>query len=265
MSELETLGCHYLFKIKKSSAVRRLIHKAHCSGGWVRYNKDWEGKETELKLGSWRQSRRAIVVRRRLPDNASLLLEKKTEDGQQTLALLTGDDDIKAYEYSVLVTSLDDDIISLINHYRNRADCENSFDEIKNQWGRGGYTTRDMKRCRLIARMVALIYNGWTLFVRMSNPDSHKESITSRPLLMSAVGKLTESGRQKKLAVSSQHGLMRKMQKLQAEVSEFLNKLRAIAPQLNPVNIWCHILTRAVSKILNGAPVLAEVGPTNTS
>ena len=265
MSELETLGCHYLFKIKKSSAVRRLIHKAHCSGGWVRYNKDWEGKETELKLGSWRQSRRAIVVRRRLPDNASLLLEKKTEDGQQTLALLTGDDDIKAYEYSVLVTSLDDDIISLINHYRNRADCENSFDEIKNQWGWGGYTTRDMKRCRLIARMVALIYNGWTLFVRMSNPDSHKESITSRPLLMSAVGKLTESGRQKKLAVSSQHGLMRKVQKLQAEVSEFLNKLRAIAPQLNPVNIWCHILTRAVSKILNGAPVLAEVGPTNTS
>jgi len=32
----------------------------------------------------------------------------------------------------------------------------------------GGFTTHDLKRCRLIARMVALIYNGWNLFVRLS-------------------------------------------------------------------------------------------------
>jgi hypothetical protein len=30
--------------------------------------------------------------------------------------------------------------------YRDRADCENSFDELKNQWGWGGFTTRDLKR-----------------------------------------------------------------------------------------------------------------------
>jgi Transposase DDE domain len=31
--------------------------------------------------------------------------------------------------------------------YRDRADCENGFDEIKNQWGWGGYTTHDIERC----------------------------------------------------------------------------------------------------------------------
>ena len=79
--------------------------------------------------------------------------------------LLTGDENIKAYEYSVLVTSLDYDVVSLINHYRQRADCENNFDEIKNQWGWGGFTTKDMKRCRFISRMVALIGSGSDVWV----------------------------------------------------------------------------------------------------
>jgi len=33
--------------------------------------------------------------------------------------------------------------------YRDRADCENGFDEIKNQWGWGGYSTQDIERCAL--------------------------------------------------------------------------------------------------------------------
>ena len=73
--------------------------------------------------------------------------------------------------------------------------------------------------------------------------------------MMSAVGKLTESARQKKITVTSQHGLMKKIQKLQGQAPVFLNKSKAIALQLSPVEIWCRILTRAVSKILNGAHV----------
>jgi len=43
----------------------------------------------------------------------------------------------KAFQCSVLVTNLDDDLPSLFQHYRDRADCENNFDELKNQWGCG--------------------------------------------------------------------------------------------------------------------------------
>ena len=39
------------------------------------------------------------------------------------------------YEYAVLVTSLDEEIFTLAQHYRDRGDAENNFDELKNQWG----------------------------------------------------------------------------------------------------------------------------------
>jgi hypothetical protein len=41
-----------------------------------------------------------------------------------------------------------------------------------------------------MARIVALIYNWWSLFalsVRLAEPHMHKEAITSRPLLLSSV------------------------------------------------------------------------------
>jgi hypothetical protein len=69
---------------------------------------------------------------------------------------------------------------------RGVADCENTFDELKNHWGWGGFTTQDLKRCRLLAANVALIYNSWSLFVRLADPDHHREVITSRPLAMPA-------------------------------------------------------------------------------
>jgi hypothetical protein len=39
-----------------------------------------------------------------------------------------------------------------------------------------------------MARIVALIFNWWNLFVRLADPDHHREAITSRPLLLHAIG-----------------------------------------------------------------------------
>ena len=61
----------------------------------------------------------------------------------------------------------------MVRHYRDRADCENNFDEIKNHWGWGGFTTSDIKTCRFIARIIALIYNWRNIFARLANPDKH--------------------------------------------------------------------------------------------
>ena len=71
--------------------------------------------------------------------------------------------------------------------YRDRGDGENIFDEMKNQWGWGGFTTHDLARCRLAAQLNALFYDWWNIFVRLAEPDWHREAITSRPL--SAVGR----------------------------------------------------------------------------
>ena len=59
----------------------------------------------------------------------------------------------EVWEYAALVTSLDNEIVTLGQLYRDRADCENAFDELKNHWGWGGFTTQDLKRCRLLAAL----------------------------------------------------------------------------------------------------------------
>ncbi|MBY0544484.1 MAG: transposase [Gammaproteobacteria bacterium] len=45
MRELEDIGQPYLFKVRKSKGVKRLIQEAHYAGDWVRFNKDFDGKQ----------------------------------------------------------------------------------------------------------------------------------------------------------------------------------------------------------------------------
>jgi hypothetical protein len=42
-----------------------------------------------------------------------------------------------------------------------------------------------------MAGCVALVFNRWNLFVRLADPDHHREAITSRPLLLQAIGRQT--------------------------------------------------------------------------
>jgi hypothetical protein len=86
------------------------------------------------------------------------------DPAQRRLSFIEIGPDQQMWEYAALVTSLDDEILTLGQLYRDRAICENAFDELKNQWGWGGFTTQDLARCRLLAGMVALIYN-WFGFV----------------------------------------------------------------------------------------------------
>ena len=116
--------------------------------------------------------------------------------------------------------------------YRDRAAGENNFDELKNHWGWGGFTTRDLQRCRLIARIVALIYNWWTLFVRLADPDQHTEAITSRPLLLYAVGRQTRHANQTSITITSTHGKAGRVRRMLAEVAAFFTSLRPMAEQL---------------------------------
>jgi len=89
----------------------------------------------------------------------------------------------------VLVTNDHLPIVALAQLYRDRADCENVFDEIKNQWGWAGFVTRAIHRCRITARLIALIYNWWNVFTRLARPGQHMEAITSRPSHSSPVSR----------------------------------------------------------------------------
>lgn len=266
MAALEERRQNYLFKLKKSKRVKELIIKHHCQSDWKLFGKGFEAKESIVKLMGWEMPRRVVVVRRRLqPKTTDDIIAVEFENGgQQSLAFIDEPENIKAFQYSVLVTNLDVDIISIVQHYRDRADCENVFDEIKNQWGWGGYTTQDIKSCQFISRIIALIYNWWTLFARLANPDHHMEAITSKPLLLNSVGKMTTSGRQKRMTITSHHSDAKKIKEIFNRMGIFFKSLKLKAPQLTSIQCWEMILIKAMSAFKLGKPpdeVLSLLAP----
>src|SRR6516164_9400180 len=130
------------------------------------------------------------------------------------------------------------------------------FDELKNHWGWGGFTTQDLKRCRLLAANVALIYNWWSLFVRLADPDQHREVITSRPLLLQAIARKTQHAGRTTLSVSSTHGEQQTARRAYLRIARFFASLRAKAEQLDAVQRWYRILSEALRKYLHGRQLI---------
>jgi hypothetical protein len=90
---------------------------------------------------------------------------------------------------AVLVTSLDEEAFPtqvIPKHYRDRADAEYRFDELKSQWGWNDYTSRRLASSWLIANLVALFYNWWNLYPRFYDEDHHRETIS--PLMLACFG-----------------------------------------------------------------------------
>jgi hypothetical protein len=136
--------------------------------------------------------------------------------------------------------------------YRDRGDGENIFDELKNQWGWGGFVTHDLARCRLAARLVALFYDWWNIFVRLAEPEKHLEAITSRPLLISAIASRTRHARQSTITVASSHARATPVAKALKAVAAFLREIAKNAEQLTRFERWLAILSRAFKTFLSG-------------
>ncbi len=192
-----------------------------------------------------------VILRRRLKEG--LAVAGRDRQGQLALGFVEIEAQSEVYEYGVLVTSLEEqEALTLAQLYRDRADSENPFDELKNQWGWAGFTTRDLPRCQLMARFIALVYNWWNLFVRLAEPDRHLEAVTSRPLLLSAIAESTRHARQTTLRVSSSHAKAGWAANVLSSIARFLRELIQNAEQLTADQRWRRILSRAVHSWLGG-------------
>ena len=99
-----------------------------------------------------------------------------------------------------------------------------------------------------MARMIALVCNWWNLFVRLAIPHKHHEAITSRPLLLSSIGKYTEHGRQRKMVITSTHGDITTLKAAYTRLIGFFDELKITATQLNYNECWSLILAKAMEK-----------------
>ena len=240
----------FLLKLRLTANVKRMIEKLASTREWADAGQGFEAKESEVRLVGWSRRRRVIVLRRRLKDAVGLGLSD--DGGPPQLAFVEIGEAADVYEYSVLVTSLDEDVEAFGQLYRDRGDGENIFDEMKNQWGWGGYTTHDLARCQLAARLLALIYNWWNIFVRLADPRLHREAITSRPLFLTAIATRIRHARQTTIRVTSSHAKAEPAARALAAVAAFLRGLAKNAEQLTRLQTWRAILSRAFQAFLNG-------------
>ncbi|WP_414039217.1 transposase [Acidithiobacillus sp. M4-SHS-6] len=243
--EMESRQQAYLFKLRQSPRVKRLLQRVFTRRDWTDAGQGWEGREDHIQLAGWQQNRRVVILRRLLKEN---LIATREVKGQMAFAFLDRRQ-TKVYEYAVLVTDLAESVLGIAQLYRDRADAENGFDELKNQWGWGGYTTRDLARCRLSARAVGLIYNWWSWYTRLAFPEMRKEAITSRPLLLSAIGRSTKHAGQTQLYLTPMHAAQQKVERGIENIRQGLQTIRQTAERLLRASPWDLLASYIVAQI----------------
>ena len=277
----------YLFKLRHTAKVKALVQRMMREGAlWQDCGDGWQALESTLCLTGWSRHRRVILVREapsRAPvAEAELVIEidpaalahppggkprkakkkRRGKDRQSQLPLPNASGtgwDARPTPWSgkiaVLVTSLDAatwPAIHIPKQYRDRADAENCFDELKNQWGWGGYTSRKLAPCRIMANLIALFYNWWNLYLRFYDGEHHREAIRSRPMLMSGVGRQVQSGGQRTIKVSILHEKGDLVARAIRQISGEIGQIRAITERWSVGQRWTLLLTRLLRRWLGG-------------
>jgi len=243
----------YLLRLRKTANVKRLIERLFRREQWSRASEasqGWQAIEDSIRLSGWSKTRRVVVLRRRIKHD--IALTARNDDAQMVLALPHDgvEDRAQLWEYTVLVTNAEYDITAIGQLYRDRCDCENGFDELKNQWGWGGFTTQDMQRSQMTARAVALVYNWWSWYVRAANPGARREALTSRPLLLAAVGRATDHSGRTTLYLTPMHAEVGLIKSMIANVHAAILHVRRAAEQLPTLDRWGALLGYICQRIV---------------
>jgi hypothetical protein len=257
MSVLEERNVKYLFKLKHTTNVSKKFKELLCKK-WFDCGKGWESIETTIQLTGWDKARRVLFVRRP-KRNLKPNTEEKTGRGRpkkEKLIQIEFDFFIEKqknleWEYYVLITN-DYSLNSyeLTDLYRNRGDCENNFDELKNQMGWGGFITKDIKSTSIMARLIAIVKNLWNIFCRLANPNKHLEPITSKPLLLYINARLTKSGRKTKIQLSSTNKYATVIKATLTNINYILKCILSKCRAVNKNDCWKEILHIAFMKWL---------------
>lgn len=259
MAEFEARALPYLFKLRHTAKVKTLVQQMMRTGAhWQDCGDGWEAIGAAIRLSGWTRERRVVLVREAPAQAPVGAKARRRRDHLGSLPAAEGWNTGTAPwsgRIAVLVTSLNEDAFPLLcmpRLYRERADAENSFDELKNQWGWNGYTTRKIGPCRLMSNLIALFYNWWNLYVRFYDEEHHREAITSRPAMMQGVARQVQSGGRRTVRVSLLHEKGDVIARAVTLISSQLQQIRSITERWSVEERWALLLTRVLRRWLGG-------------
>ena len=107
-----------------------------------------------------------------------------------------------------------------------------------------------MHRSQITARAVALVYNWWGWYVRAANPQARREALTSRPLLLAAVGRAVSHSGQTLLYLTPMHAEAGLIKTMIANVQAAIRHVRRAAEQLPKLDRWATLLGYICQRIV---------------
>ncbi|MDO9146257.1 MAG: hypothetical protein Q7U52_01030 [Hydrogenophaga sp.] len=121
-----------------------------------------------------------------------------------------------------------------------------------------GFTTQGSNRGQTTARAFAPLYNWWSWYCRAAHPTARMEAITSRPLLLAALGWAAHGGEQTTLHSTPMDGRAYLLKPLIANIQAALQHVKAVAEQFKAADPWA-VRLRYVSDKL--APTRGPFSP----
>ena len=134
MREAEQRGLAYLFKLRLTANVKRMIERLATQGVDERRAR-LASKEGLLRLDGWSRQRRVIILRRRVEGALTMSSSGRWASKRWSFVEVGADATSGNIPFSPLRSS--EELVSFGQLYRDRGDGENIFDELKNQWGWG--------------------------------------------------------------------------------------------------------------------------------
>jgi hypothetical protein len=134
MVDCEEQALSYLFKVRRTGKVKRRLEELLKRQDWIDAGQGWQGVSSELQLTGWSRKRRVVVLRRVVREAQASAPGPRIAGQARLFPTAELRQAGELYEYAVLVTSLTEAVLGVAQLYRDRAEAENVFDELKNQW-----------------------------------------------------------------------------------------------------------------------------------
>ena len=91
-------------------------------------------------------------------------------------------------------------------------------------------------------------------YLRAANPQARREALTSRPLLLAAVGRATNSGNQTTLHLTPMHAEVGLIKSMIANVRAAIGHIKEAAEQLPKIDRWATLLAYICQRIVGNNP-----------